>query len=258
MGCKTAVGVLMALAASLPAAAADSVESVLLCMRGNLPQTVRIQTVEVQAFDRGGGERQLKGRVYGTREKGRVRVMMRIESPPDLARAAYLVREADPDDEMHMYLPAMNKTRRITGAALDGKLWGTDLSYADFKRIQNAFDGAGATLEAPAEVEGRPVHVLGIAPNAKMPSRYEKIRVFVDQKTCVALKTEFFEAGAVRKQFVVAAKDLKQAGKLWYAAEAQMADVQEGTRTLIKITGVSAGAKLSASYFNPLQFYQGN
>lgn len=263
MGTKTGIvlalmwGVLQTASAQAPVAATTP-DAVFACMRANIPQSVRIQTVEVRAYDRSGGERLLRGRIFGTREDNRARLMMRVEAPPDLARAAYLIRESEPADEMYMYLPALNKTRRITGAAMDGKLWGTDLSYADLKQIQNAFTGAGVTLEAPGEIDGRPVHILHFSPREQEPSRYQKIRTHVDQKTCVALKVEFFEGGTVRKQMTVAAADLKQAGPHWYAALSEMKDLKEGSRTLLKITGLSAGDKLSARYFNPIQFYQGN
>ena len=49
------------------------------CMRGNIPQTVRIQSVEITTWDRAEGSRKLKGKLYGTREKDRARVMMRID-----------------------------------------------------------------------------------------------------------------------------------------------------------------------------------
>ena len=258
MGRTRALALLIAAGLALPARATDTPDSIFACMRANIPQTVRIQTVEIKAYDRTGGERVMRGRVFGTRENNRARVMMRVEAPPDLSRSAYLIRESDPSDEMYMFLPAMNKTRRITGAAMDGKLWGTDLSYADLKQIQNAFTGAGVTLEAPGDIEGRPVHVLNFAPRTQEPSRYEKIRTFVDQKTCIALKAEFYEGNGVRKVLTVAAADLKQAGTHWYASSAKMQDLKEGTHTVLKVTGVSAGDKLSARYFNPTQFYQGN
>jgi len=239
-------------------AAAADVAKITECMRANVPQTVRIQTVEVAARDRTGGERLLKGRMFGTRENDRVRVMLRIEAPPDLSGAAYLVREADPADEMYMYLPSVNKVRRITGGAMDGKLWGTDLSYNDLKQIQNAFSAGTTVAEADGQIEGRPVHVLRFTPRAQEPSRYATVRAHVDQKTCVALRVEFFEGGSVRKEATVPAKSLKQSGKLWYASEALMRDLKDGTQTTVRVLGVTSGDKLSSRYFNPTQFYLGN
>lgn len=244
----------------MAAAAGDPVlDQTLACMRANIPPTVRIQLIEVTAWDRGGGERMLKGRLFGTREKERVRVMMRIESPADLAGASYLVREGEKSDEMYLYLPAVKKTRRITGASLDGQLWGTDLSYNDVKQIQNAFTGANVVRDpGAAQYEGRAVHVLSFEPRKEDGSRYKVIRTQVDQQTCVALKVEFLDGGGVRKTLSVKPADLKQSGPHWYASDAMIQDVKNGTRTRVRVTGVTSGDKLANRYFHPQTFYLGN
>jgi hypothetical protein len=243
----------------LAAAAADpALDQTLACMRANIPPSVRIQTIEVTAWDRGGGQRMLKGKLFGTREKERVKVMMRIEAPNDLAGASYLVREGEKSDEMHLYLPAVKKVRRITGASLDGQLWGTDLSYNDVKQIQNAFTGANVVAEPDGTYEERPVHVLSFTPRAEDGSRYKTIRTQVDQKTCVALKVEFLDVGGVRKTLSVKPQDLKQAGSHWYASELLIQDIKNGTRTRIKVIGMTTGDKLASRYFHPQTFYLGN
>lgn len=244
----------------LAARAGDpELDRILECMRANIPPTVRIQTVEVRAWDRGGGERTLKGKLYGTREKDRVRVMMRIEAPQDLAGASYLVREGEDSDEMHLYLPAVKKVRRITGASLDGQLWGTDLSYNDVKQIQNAFSGAEVTREPDeSQIGQRPVTVLSFTPRKEDGSRYHRVRTSVDRKTCVALKVEFVEPAGVRKTLTVNPADLRQSGPHWYAGEAEIRDLRNGTHTRVKVLGVTAGDKLARRYFHPQTFYLGN
>jgi hypothetical protein len=244
-----------------PAAAfADpALDQLSACMRANIPQTVRIQSVEITAVDRLGGERRLKGKLYGTREKDRARVMMRIESPQDLAGAAYLVRETESGDETYLYLPAVQKVRRISGGQLDGQLWGTDLSYNDLKQLQNAFSGAEAVLEAPIEpYQGRAVKAVTFKPRAEDGSRYRSIRTLVDKKTCVALKVEFTEPAGIRKVMTVNPADLKKADSHWYASKAEVRDVKNGTRTRVTVTGVSSGDKLASRYFSPQSFYLGN
>ena len=243
------------------AAIADdpALDEITRCMRANIPPTVRIQTVEITAWDRDNGERTLKGKLYGTREKEKVRVMMRIEAPSDLAGASYLVREGANADEMYLYLPAIQKVRRITGQQLDGQLWGTDLSYNDVKQLQNAFGGANVTLEpGVAPYEGRAVHALSFAPRIEDGSRYRNIRALVDKQTCVTLKVEFTEPAGVRKIVTVQPGDLKQSDAYWYASKAEISDVKNKTRTRVVVTGVSSGDKLAGRYFSPQSFYLGN
>jgi hypothetical protein len=244
----------------LAAAAGDpALDEIQRCMRANIPQTVRIQTIEIISADRLGGERRLKGKLYGTREKDRARVMMRIEAPADLAGAAYLVRETETGDETYLYLPAVQKVRRISGAQLDGQLWGTDLSYNDLKQLQNAFSGAQAALDSKLEpYEGRAVKGVTFMPRAEDGSRYRSIRAVVDDKTCVALKVEFVEPSGVRKVLTVAPADLRQTAGHWYSKQATMTDVRGGTHTRVVVTGVSAGDKLAGRYFSPQSFYLGN
>lgn len=242
-------------------AAAPTLDSVQKCMRANIPKTVQIKDIEVSATDRTGGSRTLRGRLYGNTQDGRLRAMMRILEPSDLAGAGYLLREAKTEggiDEMYVYVPALSKVRRITGAAIDGSLWGTDLSYADVKQIQNAFSGSSAKLEGAAEIDKRPVHLVSFVPAKGQETRFTLIRTWVDQQTCVPIKVEFMEGNAASKRMTVKPSDLKQADKLWYASQAVMSDLRQNTSTHLKVVGVSHDGKLADRLFNPATFYVGN
>jgi hypothetical protein len=245
--------------AVLADAAADKAasEKVLQCMRGNIPPNVRIQEFELTSVDRSGGTRTLRGRLYAARDGELARVMLQIESPSDLAGAAYLVKEGKGSDEIYLYLPATRKVRRISGPNQDGKLWGTDLSFNDIKQLQNAYNGASLKLEPPAALDGRQAYVLSMVPRAGETSRYNQVRAWVDQQTCVAVKVEFSSAGKVCKRITSSAKDLKQNGKFWYATDAEMADLQSATHTNLKVLNVTSPDKIAERLFNPNTFYLG-
>lgn len=251
----------MVLLLAAPAWADPAVDKVLDCMRANVPPTLRIQEIELQSTDRTGGVRNLKGKLYAMRERGLLRAMVRIAEPADLAGAAYLVREtaeADHGDEMYMFLPAVNRVRRITGASADGSFLGTDFSYNDVKQIENAFVDADGRLDKPDQIEQRPVHVIAFKPKAGQASRYSQLRAWVDQKTCVALRVDFYEGDAPRKQLSAPAAALQQSGNYWYVSQAQMQDVKDHTSTKLRVTGVSSGAELATRLFDPHSFYIGN
>ncbi len=250
-------GMLLAAGIAASPVMAEDAARITECMRANIPTTIRIQTLEITARDRAGGERTLRGKVFGARENDELRTMMRIEAPSDLNGASYLVRESRKGDEMYMFLPAINKVRRITGASVDGQLWGTDVSYSDVKQMQSAFSGAATRFERADTLESKPVHVLSFVPGKADASHYSQVRAYIDTATCVALKIEFLEAGVVRKEMVSSRTNLKQSGKHWYLDEVLIRDVKDKTQTRIRILGVSAGDKLSGRYFNPQSFYLG-
>jgi len=230
-------------------------QKVLDCMRGNIPKIMRIQEFELNAVDPAGGSRILRGRLYAVREDDLVRAMVKIKAPADLNNAAYLVREGKERDDMFIFLPALNRVRRIMGGSADSPLFGTDLSYSDIKQVQNAFSGGPVTSEKPEILEDHPVYVLTMTPTAAAKSNYTMIRAWVDQKTCVALKVDFYEGANVRKRLSSPVKSLKQAGNNWYVSEALMEDLHSKSHTTLKVTGLSSVDKLSERYFNATSFY---
>lgn len=247
-----------ALAWSAAIQAGPAEDKLLACMRANIPPTLRIQEFDLNAIDRAGGKRNLRGKLFAKREKEQLRAMLRLVAPADVSGASYLLIEGDKADQMYVYLPALNKVRRIAGASSDGPLFGTDLSYADIKQINNAFGGSDAMIEASEKLDGRAVKRLAVKPHAESGSRYSQIRAWVDEQTCVALKAEFMEGKVARKRLLAPAAALTKAGDTWYAAEATMHDLKEGSRTQLKVTGVKSGEDLANRYFDARNFYIGN
>jgi hypothetical protein len=238
-----------------------NLQKVLDCMHANVPPTLRIQEIQLDATDRTGGTRTLKGKVYALRDKGLLRAMVKVNAPTDLAGAAYLVREtaaADRADEMYMYLPALNRVRRITGANADGSFLSTDFSYNDVKQIENAFSDSAGKLEKPDVIEQHPVYVIAFAPKPGPDSRYSLLRTWVDQKTCVALKVDFYEGAAPRKELSAPVSALQHSGSYWYLSEATMRDLKANTKTVLRVVGVTSGDDLATRYFDPHSFYLGN
>lgn len=251
-------GVCAALLGPATAVAQGDPDAVLSCMRANIPQSVMIKEVELTATDRVGGTRVLRGRLYGQRENEQLRTALKISAPSDLAGAAYLLREKRGGDEMYMYVPALQRVRRISGTGTDGALWGTDLSYGDVKQINNAFSSDGGTVEAETELDGRAVHLLTLKPDPAGASRYTSMKVWVDRQTCVSLRADFYEGEAVRKRWLVDPASLTQAGKHWYAGDSTMSDLGGKTSTRLRVLGLSSDVDLAGRHFNPQTFYLGS
>lgn len=250
---------LAALAMMGNARADAAAQKVLDCMRANVPISLQIKEVELKSIDRAGAERVLTGKVYASRIDGLVRVLLLISRPRDLDGAAYLLREGatGAKDDIFLFLPAIQRVRRITGASADGSLLGTDFSYNDMKQLQNAFGDAVATLDKPTMIEQRLVQVLNLAPLAGAPARYSRVRAYVDDKACVALKVEFLEGNAVRKELTAPVAGLQRSEGYWYLSDILMRDLKDKTSTRLKVVGVASGDKdLPSRLFDPTSFYR--
>lgn len=252
----------VALLAASPGAHADeATQKVLDCMRANIPLSLQIKEVELASVDRSGAERLLKGKVYVSRDEGLIRVLLRIAKPRDLDGAAYLMREggAGKKDDIFLFLPAIQRVRKISGGSTDASLLGTDFSYNDMKQLQAAFGDARTSLDKPATIEQRPVHVLQLQPAAGAAARYSRVRAYVDQKSCVALKAEFYEGNSLRKELTAPADSLKRADGYWYLSDLLMRDLKENTSTRLKVLGVvGSDEELPSRLFDPTSFYRGS
>ncbi len=245
----------------LPAQAADTVESITACMKANIPEALQVREFELASTDKTGGTRTLVGKLHARLDKGKINAMMRVTAPADMRDAAYLVKEVDrsgKNEEMYVYIPALQKVRRINGGMKEGSLFGTDLSYSDVKQIAYAMSGGTLKLDRVENLESRPAWVLSMAADASAGSRFDKVYAWIDQKSCMVLKADFQQGGIVRKRFTSSAKYLAQSGPYWYFTQGRIEDLQEKTHTEIKITGLMSDKDLADRLFNPRAFYLGN
>jgi len=236
-----------------PTAGLETAEEIRQCVRGNLPERTSRQSIELTSEDRAGGRRTLEAELYWQHEgDDPARLRIRVESPPDLRGSTYLVIEQPKDDEMFMYLPKLQKVRRVTSGMLSDQLWGTDFSYEDIKQLQGiSLDGASERLP-DTEFAGRPAYVLAIVPGDQETSSYQRIVSTIDRETCVTLRTEFFEHGeAARKILLADVAEVRPLDGRFVAHAFEMKDVRDETRSWLRIREIVNDVEIPSKVFNP-------
>ncbi len=249
--------VVWALLAGIPPAVAatlESAEDIRACARRNLPQETSLQHIEIESEDRVGARRSLEARVHWKRFEDHPRVMIKVDEPPEIRGAAYLAIEADEgeDETIYMFLPALKTIRRVSANTAADSLWETDFSYEDMKYLQGvALRGEQERLP-DAEVEGHPAYVLAVVPADPTQSAYERVVVFLDQETCVPLRTDFYEQGErPRKILSATIASIRADGTRWSAREYSMRDLKTETRTWLRVTKSEIDSDLPDRLFNP-------
>lgn len=253
------------LAAVLPAQAADPAQKLLDCMAANVPDRLRVQGIELEATDATGAVRVMRGKLYAKREtsgdnEGLVRGMLRINSPDYLAGASYLVRQAkdSPEDAMYVYLPSVRRARRVSGGFADGSFLGTNLSYNDLRQMFGSFNGAVLKLETDEVIGTRNTKVLS-ARAAATDATYTQSRIWIDEKTCVPLRADFYVGKKLRKQLHADAGALKRQGEFWYLTQAELRDLSDKSRTVVRLSEITTTtADAPDRLFNPTSFHFGN
>lgn len=244
-------------------AAEKTLAEISACVQANSPKTSLVQKVSMQSFDRSGGSRTLGGKIYARNHKGSDQLMIAITAPADLDGVRYLLRELKGRDDMQMFLPALNRTRRISGSQMnETALFGTDFSYEDVKQLSGSFAKGSGELLASEAYEQRPTWKLRLLPTSDEESAYSEIISWVDTETCTVVATDFVVEGqGVVKKLTANVDSLTQAdggaSARWFVGEYRMEDIKSKTHTIMTIKSADFDEKLSPRLFNPKTFQQG-
>lgn len=241
------------------ASAADPrLDTLLACMRGNVPQTIQVQEIELSASERDGRERRMRGRLFLSRERQQLRAMLRMEAPADLAGSAYLLLERPADnDEIYVFIPALNRVRRINSGASDGKLWGTDISYSDLRQLGSAVSVSGTRWAGTERVDGRDTQRLVVSLPPSDSTLFSELQIWVDSESCLATRVDFVNGKTAHKRLSVDPGKLQRDGNYWYASEVTIADLDAGTRTRLTVLGMRLDKNLSDRIFGANSFHLG-
>jgi hypothetical protein len=254
------VGMMLSTIAS--ASAGGDAQEVIKCMQRNFVERGVLRQLEVTTTDRAGKQSQLALNMYWKPFGDGARISLQVTQPKDLEGSAYLIQETKGGaDELYVYLPAVGKVRKISGAARGENLWGTDFSYEEFKLVQG-LTFTGASKKMPDAVVGdRPTFVMETKLDG-VESAVSKVLAYVDQKSCTLLKSELFNQAG--NQVKVLQGDLSMLFEtsdygdrpIWMLLGYTMKDLERGSQSVVQLSEISLLEKAPPSLFEPDSFFQ--
>lgn len=237
----------------------ETAEEIDACYRANFPDSTAVETISIQSKDRIGAVTTSRGELSWKKfEDGRSKVLLRFAKPSELRGAGLLLIEKASRNDMFMYLPALDRVKRVTKHMTSGSLFGTDFSYEEFERIQGIAGQSPSERADDDTVDGRASYVIVSRPTAEQESAYERIRVWIDKETCVALRTEFFERGdKPRKVMTSAFSKVTEAGGVFVPREILIRDHRDETETMLVVEEVEVGIDVPRKTFSERELVAG-
>ncbi|MGH8442256.1 MAG: outer membrane lipoprotein-sorting protein [Nevskiaceae bacterium] len=241
------------------APAAKTVKDIRACMSDNLIKRGALRDMNLGIYDKEGKVRDLRMRLYWKPSKtGGTRVHLRIVEPPIMIGSSYLMLQEGPNEEVYFYLPGADRALRITGQNMSEPLWGTDFSYGEIKQVMGLLVTGKTRRLADAAVASRPSYVLETQTSMD-ETGYRKVVNYVDQASCVLLKSEFVANGdKPRKVLEGDLSSLLQADRYWTMLAYKMSDLSRGSYTQLSLSDLSVDERLSEKLFDPKVFYAQN
>jgi hypothetical protein len=194
------------------------------------------QNMEMILIDKRGNQRIRNIRSFSRDEGEDEYFILFFLSPADVKDTGFLTYDYDDperDDDQWLYLPALNKTKRIASSDKSGSFMGSDFSYADM--TDRPIDHYEYTLMKETDIQGRPVwqiQAIPITEYEKEETGYTKSVLFVRKDNYVVVRSvAWVKKGKRFKYFDV--KKLQQIDGIWVATEMHMT-TKKGKKTLHK------------------------
>jgi negative regulator of sigma E activity len=133
-------------------------------------------------------------------------------------------------DDVALYLPKLNRVRKVAKSDRGKAFMDTDFAYADI--ASNGTRDEDLKRLPDAQVDGRPCFVLQGTGDATSP--YGQVTLFVDQQTYVPMKVEYQDkSGKPSKRYLTL--KLKAFKDRTLAADSVMENLQTGSKTQMTV-----------------------
>lgn len=199
--------------------------------KGRSPRTRELYTF---AKDFGGGKRWS---------------LARFTRPADIDGVGLLTKDRPGDDsDQWLYLPALDRVRRVSSSRKGGRFVGSDLFFEDLRDREPDMDTH--RLAGKEKIGKLLCDKLISVPVKKSNSAYTKRVSWVHPKTLIALRVEFYQKRSKKPVKRLDVKKIKRIQGVWTVTDSVMRDLKTGHQTRITARKVKYNQKLPDRLFS--------
>lgn len=228
------------------------------CVRANYPEQSAHHRITIISHDANQRVSRLQARMLWRPSAGEQnRIHVRLEEPADLADSAYLLVQTPEQESLFLYVPGLNRVRRLRGQAVAGELWGTSLNYHDFRYLYGIALNRDFVWEA-REVRGA-LEVDRL--RAEIPPAggwgNARVRIDVERQHCVITRVAFFDAqDKLLKELIADEASIRAVNGYWMPFHVEALDHARDAQVDLKVNAAAFDEDLPAGLFESRSFYR--
>jgi hypothetical protein len=181
------------------------------------------------------------------------KLIVRFHYPADIKGAGFLeIEHMDAEDDLWLYLPALQKVRRLVSNNKKDSFMGSDFSYGEM--LPPRVELYQHTVLRSEPVDGQDCHVVESVPLSdaeREASGYSKKISWLRKDSALEAKVEYYDLqGQLLKVQLASQPKLVEADKnRWLPLVRQMTNVQTGHATVISFDAIDTEAPIADSLF---------
>lgn len=181
--------------------------------------------------------------------EGAVNSLIRFASPPDIENTGLLTLDRAGDEtDQWIYLPALDRSRRIAASRKGGRFVGSDLYYEDLRDRPVAKDKH--RLLGQESIQGVTCDVLESVPVDPDNSVYGKRVRWVHPQTLIPLQVEFYDESGKTPVKRSEVHRIEKVQGYWTVMDSTMTDLESGHQTRTTVEKVVYDQQLPADLFS--------
>ncbi len=203
----------------------------------------------IQLINKRGNERVRElisySRDYGDSEK----TVMVFQRPADVKGVGYLsysYEEMGKDDDTWLYLPALKKSRRISGSSRNDYFMGTDFTYDDMGDREVYEDSH--TLVREEVLDGEKCWVIESRP-LESGEMYSRRISWIRQDIHMAVKVEFYDRQQNLMK-ILTISDITQIDGIWTAGTMVMDNLLKEHKTILTMGDMRYNIEVDDNFFS--------
>ena len=226
-------------------------------VRNRADGDTRSATIEMTLIQKSGHKRVRKLESWAMDIGNDTKKIMFFTYPGDVKGTGFLTWDYDntaKTDDKWLYLPAMKKTRRISGkSSKTDYFMGSDFTYNDMST--RSVDEEKHRLLREEMLGGHKCWVIESVPNDK-DEIYARRVTWIRQDCLMAVKAEYYDKlNKLHRRLTIS--DIEKVQGFWTMHLMQMENVQTGHKTIIRMDNQKFNIKLSPNLFTVSQLEKG-
>jgi len=173
------------------------------------------------------------------------KLLVKFSTPTDIKGTGFLqIEHSDNDDDLWIYLPALNKSRRLVANNKKDSFVGSDFSYGDISLPK--VDQYRHSLLRTEAIDQHDSYVIESIPanNAvKSNSGYSKKVTWVRKDTFLEAKVEYYDLSGrlLKTQLTTNHQRVESDPQRWFALHREMTNHQTGHKTVLRFDKIESG-----------------
>jgi outer membrane lipoprotein-sorting protein len=150
-------------------------------------------------------------------------------------------------DDIWVYFPRTNRTRKIASSARNRRVQGSDFTYDDMASGKMAKSWKGKVL-GTEERNGVSCYKLGLKPTKSGPKSYSKVTAWVDKSNYTAVSIVYYDLdGEKTKRLDISG--YKKIDKVMVPHKYTMTNLIDGGKTVMKVKKAEVNLRLKPGLF---------